>query len=280
MKIIRLLTWAFVLVLVLAGNAAANVGPGPGPILLPILIILCVIVLSLAGGAYPILARLDPNRSRWWRTALRWVGSILLIPLSLLSPLFPLALFVVLILWSLYRGVQMIRWAQQARSSTPRPGHLITANPWRLGAAGVLLIVLSILLGWAGISFLNAPTGKPKGARALSDAKTVVTQSIVYANDHNASPTSMKVLRDAGYANVSDTDPWGREWVLSPVFTQGRAPKAGEDVYVYSKGPCGTGTYEPTRWRKIIGEYMDSLDTGKCGAVGYSSIYGSFRFSE
>jgi len=139
-----------------------------------------------------------------------------------------------------------------------------------------LLIVLPILSVWAGILFVNNPgalnwqhVNKYKAARASSDAKTAVTQSIVYANDHNAYPTSMKVLRDAGYANIADTDPWGREWVLAPVLTQGGAPKAGDDVYVYSKGPCGTGTYVPG----------GSWDTGKCGAVVYSSIYGSFQFS-
>jgi len=279
MKIIRLLTWAFVLVFLLAGDAAANMGPSLSPVNASFPLLLFLIFLSLAGGAYPILSRLHPNRSRWWRIALRWAGSILLILLALASPLFPVALFVIL---CLYRGVQMIRWAQQARSSAPRPRHLITANPWRLGAAGVVLIVLSTLLGWAEISadISALPRGKPRVARAQSDTKTVVTQSIVYSNDYKVYPTSVKILRDAGYANNSDNDPWGREWVLSPALTQGRAPKAGEDVYVYSKGPCGTGTYEPTRWRKIIGEYMDSLDTGKCGAVGYSSIYGSFRFSE
>lgn len=277
MKIIRLLAWALVLVLLLAGPAAANTGPDLSIVFFPALIMfLFLISLSLAGGAYPILARLDPNRSRWWRTALRGVGSILLVPLSFLAPLALAPLFWFPTLWSLYRGVQMIRWARQARSSTPRPGHLITANPRRLGAAGVLLIVLSILLGWAGILLLTDQGNKAKATRAVSDAKTAVTQSIVYANDHKASPTSMKALRDAGYANIADKDPWSREWVLSPVLTQGGAPKAGDDVYVYSKGPCGTGTYEPTRWRKFPGGY---LDTGKCGAVGYSSIHGSFQSS-
>ena len=264
MKFIRLLASALVLVLLLAGNAAANVGPGPGPILLPILIILYLIVLSLAGGAYPILSRLDPNRSRWWRIALRWAGSILLILLSLA------VLLGVLILWvlSLYRSAQMIRWAKQARSSSPRPEHLITANPWRLGAAGVLLIVLPILSVWA-ITLLPSDK-KPKATLAYSDAKTVVVQSIVYANDHKAYPSSVKVLRDAGYASVSDKDPWGMEWVLSPVVTQGGAPQASDDMYVYSKGPCETGTYVPG----------GPAATGKCGAVGYSSIHGAFRGSE
>lgn len=112
MKIIRLLAWALVLVLLLAGPAAANMGPDLSGGLVPVLIMfLFLSSLSLVGGAYPILARLDPNRSRWWRTALRWVGAIALWGLGAIE-LIPHALFVVLILWSLYRGVQMIRWAQ------------------------------------------------------------------------------------------------------------------------------------------------------------------------
>lgn len=57
------------------------------------------------------------------------------------------------------------------------------------------------------------------------------------------------------------------------MLAQGGKLQAGDDVYVYSKGFCGTGTYEPTRWRK---DPQGGLDTGKCGAAGYSSLYGSF----
>jgi len=138
MKIIRLLAWALFLVLLLAGPAAANAGPASGIVDVSWLMVLFLFLLSLAGGAYPILARLDPNRSRWWRIALRWVGSILLIWLSpvLFLEFGAIAVLpVVLILWilSLYRSVQMIRWAKQARASDPKPEHLITANPWRQG---------------------------------------------------------------------------------------------------------------------------------------------------
>lgn len=277
MSIRRRIAWALVLVLLMVENAAANVGPAPAAVFAPVLMVLFLIVLSLVGGAYPILQRLDPSRNRWWRIAMRWAGAILFVSSALFLPLFfdgfgaIAPLLVVLTLWilSLLRGVQMIRWAKQTRSSDPTPIHLTTANPWRLAPAGVSLIVLPILSILALAALLPA-TGRPKVDRAASDAKTAVTQAIVYASDHRVYPTSPKVLRDAGYANIWDTDPWGKDWVLSPVLTQGGKPKAGEDVYVYSKGPCGTGTYVPG----------GPADTGKCGAVGFSSIYGAFRGRE
>ena len=145
-----------------------------------------------------------------------------------------------------------------------------TDHPYLILSGVILIIALRMI----EVQLRIAPR-RPPAARAASDTKTAVTQALVYSSDHGVYPTSVKVLRDAGYVNVADKDTWGRDWVLSPALTQGRAWKAGDDVYVYSKGPCGTGTYEPTRWGRSTGE----MDTGKCGAVGYSSIYGSFRFS-
>ena len=108
---------------------------------------------------------------------------------------------------------------------------------------------------------------KPKLDRALSDAKTAVTQALVYAQDKGLYPTSLKVLRDQGYANVADTDPWHNGYVLSPMLSRGTTPRKGDDVYVYSKGEKGMGKYPQPFTSK----------TGKGGAVGYSSIYGPFR---
>lgn len=109
-------------------------------------------------------------------------------------------------------------------------------------------------------------TPRSRYSSAASDAKTAVVQATVYANDKGVYPTGMKVLRESGYANVPDKDPWGNDWVLSPVLTQGSKPREGDEVYVYSKGPKGTGTY-PTPF---------TSDTGRDGSVGYSSVYGSW----
>ncbi len=101
-------------------------------------------------------------------------------------------------------------------------------------------------------------------SRAAGDTKTAVTQTIVYAKDHGVYPTSLEVLVEEGYAALSDKDPWGNDYVLSPVLTEGRTPTEGDNVYVYSRGPKGTGVYP------------DAKDSGD-GSVGYSSVDGSWE---
>jgi hypothetical protein len=71
---------------------------------------------------------------------------------------------------------------------------------------------------------------------------------------------SPKVLREPGYANVPDDDPWGRGYVVSPNLTAGAVAKPTDGVYVYGKGPNGTGTY-PRPY---------TASTGRGGSVGYS----------
>ena len=109
----------------------------------------------------------------------------------------------------------------------------------------------------------------------MSDAKTAVDQAAVYAVDRGGYPRSLKALREAGYANVPDADPWGSPYVLAPVFTRAGKPQAGEDVYIYSKGPCGTGTYTPGAWKRERG----AMRSGAHGAAGYSLIHGTFEGS-
>jgi hypothetical protein len=110
-------------------------------------------------------------------------------------------------------------------------------------------------------------------SRAASDCRTAVTNGIILSQDQAAYPTSLATLRHARYANVPGRDPWGREYVLAPVLVRGGPPQAGDDVYVYSTGPCGTGPYPfPPR----AGGAAAASNTAKCGAVGYSSLYGGF----
>jgi len=283
MQLGRPLAWALGLVLLTVDNAAANAGPGPAVAFGPLLLIVLLILLSMAGGAYPILAHLEPNRNRWWRIAVRWAGaigimvSVIVLPTVDDDPVALIGLLCILLvlvyLW-LRRSIEMLWWAKQARSGDPKPAHLAVANPWRLGLTGVALLVLPILGIIALLNMEASERNRWKPFRAASDAKTAVTQGIVYANDHEAYPRSMRVLRDAGYANIRDADPWGNSWVFAPVLAEGRKPQKGDDVYVYNKGPCGTGTYQPSGWRK---NSEGRTDTGKCGAIGYSSLYGEFR---
>jgi type II secretory pathway pseudopilin PulG len=129
------------------------------------------------------------------------------------------------------------------------------------------------------------PNLLPAGRRSMhslaaSDAKTAVTQAIVFANDKGVYPTSLKVLHEAGYyssffySNWSspdpDNDPWGNPYVLSPLLTQGAKPKPDDHVWVCSKGPGRTGL---CGWPPLEGPPPET----EGGSVGYSSIYGSWR---
>jgi len=72
-----------------------------------------------------------------------------------------------------------------------------------------LLIVVAIIGILAAIAIPNLLSAqkKSKYARAASDTKTAVTQAIVYSNDKNQNPGTMKQLRDSSYANIGNNDP-------------------------------------------------------------------------
>ena len=131
-----------------------------------------------------------------------------------------------------------------------------------------LLIVVAIIGILAAIAIPNLMSAqrKSKYSRSASDTKTAVTQAIVYANDKNFYPSSMQVLRNNGYANVLDKDPWNFNYVLAGLLTASSIPGQTDDIYIYSKGASTTGTYVP-----------NTPSTGSGGAVGYSSVYGSFQ---
>jgi prepilin-type N-terminal cleavage/methylation domain-containing protein len=134
-----------------------------------------------------------------------------------------------------------------------------------------LLIVVAIigLLASIAVPSLLSAHRRTRYSRAAADTKTAVTQAIVYATDRNVYPTSIRAIRDAGLTNVSDTDPWGIPYVLSPALAGGAPPAYGDDVYIYSKGATAEGIY-PVPF---------VTNTGIGGSVGYSSVYGSWAGS-
>jgi hypothetical protein len=107
--------------------------------------------------------------------------------------------------------------------------------------------------------------------QAAADSKTAVTQGIIYSNEKNANPGSLKALRDSGYANVADTDPWGSPWVASAAFADSGSPANQGEMGLCSRGPRLTGdcTFPMT------GPGVSQPD----GSVGYSSIYGAWQGS-
>jgi general secretion pathway protein G len=132
-----------------------------------------------------------------------------------------------------------------------------------------LLIVVAIIGILAAIAIPNLLSAQKKAryARAASDAKTAVTQAIVYSNDRNQNPGDMATLRNNAYVNIPDTDPWAQPWVYSSAFADTTVPANQGEMGVCSKGPTNTACTFP----------QVNADTGTDGVVGYSSVYGSFQ---
>jgi prepilin-type N-terminal cleavage/methylation domain-containing protein len=135
-----------------------------------------------------------------------------------------------------------------------------------------LLIVVAIIGILAAIAIPNLLSAqkKSKYARAASDTKTAVTQGIVYSNDRNQNPGNMKTLRDGGYANIADNDPWGRGWSYSTAFADTATPATQGEMGVCSPGPVAASTCPG--W-PLTGTPAEVVD----GTVGYSSVYGSWQ---
>ena len=139
------------------------------------------------------------------------------------------------------------------------------------------LLVLALYLSVCG-----GPTSPPEAAagtmppppqealirRAAMEVKTAVVMAIVYLNDHGKHPASLRVLREGGYANLPDKDPWGNDYVVSPTMSQETpfGEPGDQDVYVFSKGPSGAGEY-PVPFRRV---------TGPNGSIGFSILHGEW----
>jgi hypothetical protein len=139
---------------------------------------------------------------------------------------------------------------------------------WASGVSGVCLNLLNLLiLSIFLVSILGLTKTKDLSmqARAGGQARLAVEQALLYSVDRNAYPTELKLLREERNVGLPDRDPWGRNYVLAAVLTSGAAPGVGDDVFVYSRGPCGVGRYTSER-----------AGIGRLGAIGYSSLYGAF----
>jgi prepilin-type N-terminal cleavage/methylation domain-containing protein len=139
-----------------------------------------------------------------------------------------------------------------------------------------LLIVVAIIGILAAIAIPNLLSAQRRArySRAASDTKTAVTQGIVYANDLNQNPVNLTNLRQQGYANVNDNDPWGIPYEMSAAYTNNAMPAATGDMWVCSEGANTVGDCPAAANSWTGGE-----NAGVGGPVGYSSIYGSWQGS-
>ena len=138
-----------------------------------------------------------------------------------------------------------------------------------------LLIVVAIIgiLEAIAIPNLLSAQKKSKYARAASDTKTATTQGIVYSNDKNRNPGNMKALRDSGYANINDADPWAANWSYSSAFKSTASPATQGEMGACSFGPKANGADCPADGWNLTGGPSETTD----GGVGYSSVYGSWQ---
>lgn len=142
-----------------------------------------------------------------------------------------------------------------------------------------LLIVVAIIGILAAIAIPNLMSAQRRSrySRAAADTKTATTQMIVYANDKNMYPVSMQELRNAGYAAVSDLDPWGTrnyELGISATSPPGAStvPQQTDNVWTCSQGSGGSNTCVADAAKGVP-------TTGGGTTVGYSSVYGNWSSS-
>jgi len=128
-----------------------------------------------------------------------------------------------------------------------------------------VVLILGLLISIAIPNLLSAHK-RARYSRAASDARTLVSQALLYGRDHGAYPTTVAAMRNGGYTSVADTDTWGAPWQLSPALSAGAPTGERDDVYIFSRGARAVGVY-PIPF---------TADTGEDGSVGYSSLYGAW----
>ncbi len=140
-----------------------------------------------------------------------------------------------------------------------------------------LLIVVAIIGILAAIAIPNLMSAqrRAKYSRAAGDTKTATTQMIVYANDKNVYPASMKVLRESGYAAVGDKDGWTNDYVMGISATT--PPPANPPQQTDNVWTCSPGANNDATCTADAGTGTPTNPSG--GTVGYSSVYGNWSGS-
>ena len=139
------------------------------------------------------------------------------------------------------------------------------------------LVALAIIAILAAIAIPNLLSTRRRAqyVRAVADTKTATTQTVIYVKDRNVTPGNLATLRNSGYANVPDKDPWNRSYKVSKGIKEKKVPTQTTDLWVCSHG----ATKDDQDCPDDEDSYTGPPDTGVGGSVGYSTITGGWSGS-
>lgn len=185
---LHLLILVFGAVLFAPAAAFANNPPAGNSMLYEMLMFVALIALTAAGGGYAVLSKKKKKPGKRWTG---WVGASLLAVAALffsaMQEGFMLMVVLIVAIYGIVRGAELIIWGIQARPDKQRPEYLSGANRWRLIAAGaVLIILMAVLAAAAGFSGISRSPYRLRGYTSAlnSDAKNAYMSLKVYEADH------------------------------------------------------------------------------------------------
>lgn len=141
----------------------------------------------------------------------------------------------------------------------------------RIGEALLIITIpISLYLGALVHDYTNRGAGgEDLRQDALFDAAWIVEQAIQFQKIRNTNPGSIGTIQSASpRAYIESTDPWWREWIVSPAFQDTRTPSNTGDLWMCSRGPRGNGRCPP--------EDFSAAAATSHGAVGYSAEFGGW----
>ena len=208
-RILKTFMSAIAIVLAAASHAFANNGPAPAGMALVLLLAILIVALTLAGGGSGIMNRLMlvkyPSKTR--RTLanfMEFVAAVFFFFLGIM--IFPIIGVAGFSIYAIARGVKMIRWGREAGKNQPRPAHLEGVSPKRLKAAGIMLIILTLIVAGYSVINIDEVTGIGDGrkwgyAHALNtNAKTAHVAAMAFLLDNpKAAAVTCADMEKAGY---------------------------------------------------------------------------------
>ncbi len=157
---------------------------------------------------------------------------------------------------------------QKSRSLQARPPAPLRS---RIRETVIIVSVVAAILSAVLVerSVAVDPVQESRIAEARWEAEWIVEQAEQYQRFEGRNAGSIAELsRNMPRAQMEATDPWGRDWIVSPAFQDTSAPANPGDLWVCSRGPAATGRCPPAN----VGEAPSSAD----GSVGYSARFGGW----